>query len=71
MTSRIREHAGFWATLGGGVAAVGGILIGVGLAQVLGASPRPTLWSNGWFVGGIVAFSLGVIALLASVVVYF
>lgn len=54
---RLYDRAIFWLGLGGAVAAVGGIILGIGVAQT---KPNVSLWSNAWFDCGLGGVILGV-----------
>jgi hypothetical protein len=62
------ESAGLWAGIGSGVAAVGGVFVGVGIAQVVSTTPAPTVWSNVAFDVGLSVMAFGVLGLAWALV---
>jgi hypothetical protein len=52
------DRAIFWLGLGGSVAAIGGIVLGVGVAQVV-AKQDGNLWANPWFDAGLAILVCG------------
>ncbi len=63
------DRAIFWLGLGGPVAAIGGILLGIGVAQVV-TKPNGNLWANAWFDLGLAVVVVGAGLLDWSLVIY-
>ena len=59
----------FWPPIGGVVVVIGGILISVGVAQVV-PDPKASLWANVWFDCGFLAVAVGAIMLIWALVLY-
>jgi hypothetical protein len=64
---RLYDSAMFWVTLGGPIAAIGGILAGIGVFQV---GSGGNLWANAWFDAGVVVVVLGAAMLLWALVLF-
>jgi hypothetical protein len=64
------DRALFWVALGGALSVIGGIVLSVGVAQVVADTTHPDLWSNRWFEVGFGAFVVGVLALVWALVLY-
>lgn len=63
----LRESSIFWLALGGVMAALAALPLAVGAAQKEGSE---SLWSNGWFVLGIVMAALGMLAVWWALVLF-
>jgi hypothetical protein len=67
----MREHdlhdsAQFWCAMGGAIAVIGGVLLGVGVAR----SGKSSVWSQEWFDAGFAVTMLGALALCWALVLY-
>lgn len=69
----MREHAGFAGLIGAGVAAIGGIMIGVGIAEAQAGKTGTAgldLWGNSWFLAGVIVGAVGGAGLVVALIMY-
>lgn len=67
MRNKLFDSSQFWVLIGGAVSVIGGIFLGVGVARTPAGH---SLWSSGWFIGGIAAIVVGVLCLTWSLILY-
>jgi hypothetical protein len=63
------DRAMFWLGFGGPVGAIGGIVLGVGVAQVV-TKPNGSVWDNAWFDAGLAVVAIGAVLLDWALVLY-
>jgi hypothetical protein len=63
------DRATFWLQLGGALSTIGGIVVAIGVAQVV-TKPDANLWANLWFDGGLAVVAVGVALLGWALVLY-
>ncbi len=63
------ESASFVVAAGGAVALIGGVFLGIGVAQVI-PNPAASLWSNPWFWIGLILVVIGGLLVVWSVVLF-
>ena len=64
-----QDPPGFWVAVAGAVVAIGGIFVGIGVAEVV-ADHSARVWSNLWFVVGVAIVAVGALALLTAIVLF-
>ena len=62
----LHDSAQFWCAMGGAIAVVGGIFLGVGVTK----SGQNSVWSQEWFDAGFAVTMLGALALCWALVLY-
>ena len=74
LAARMRERAGFIATIAGGVITLAALLESIGVPEAQSATARSNapldLWDNAWSVAGIVIGAFGLALLLAAAILY-
>ncbi len=75
LASRIRERAGFIASIAGGILTLAGVLEAIGVPEAQSNATQSheslNLWKDAWFVAGIAVGAFGLILLLTAAALYF